>query len=146
MRHGASKLNGAQSGWRLAARWRRRRVFARPALDAAGAFALFIALSVGFASAPTSANPHYPGRAALYTSQGMPSAAQPAIAEAGVRPLVEIATTSSETAPDAIYRRTSAAAAWLLLSFAFSVIAAVNLAFFRHMRRAYARPRGKARG
>lgn len=141
------KQTGTATGWRIAARWRRRRALARPALDAAAAFALFVALSVTFASAPTSANPHYyPGSATQFTQPGTPPAVTAAIADEVVRPIVEIATTSSANAPDAVYRRTSSAAAWLLLSFAFSVLAAVNLAFVRHMRRAYASPRAKTRG
>ena len=65
----------------------------------------------------------------------------PALGEADNPPIIEIATTASATSPDAVYRRTSTAAAWLLLSFAFSLVAALNLAFIRHMRRAYANPR-----
>jgi hypothetical protein len=78
-------------------------------------------------------------------------AAQPALGlSTDVPAMVEIATTSSSQAPDAVYRRTSATAAWLLLSLAFSLLIAFNMAILRHMRRAYApkcsRPNGYARG
>ena len=102
----------------------------RPAIDAAVALVLFIIVSMTLTCAPSSANPQNPGSVAQLRSL---------VAEE--RPSVEIATTSSPEAPDAVYRRTSFSAAWVLLSFAFSILVAFNLAFLRHMRRAYARTR-----
>ncbi|MEQ1714446.1 MAG: hypothetical protein ABL907_00445 [Hyphomicrobium sp.] len=121
----------------------RRRIrfaFIRPAIDAAAALALFMFATMTLASAPTSANPHNFG-----TPPPISSPAALAIGEAGRPPIVEIATTSSPQAADAVYRRTSSAAAWVLLSLAFSLVAALNMAFLRHMRHAYANPRSRPR-
>lgn len=104
--------------------------FVRPAIDAAVALVLFMIVSMTLTCAPSSANPQNPSSVAQLRSL---------VAEE--RPIVEIATTSSPEAPDAVYRRTSFSAAWVLLSFAFSILVAFNLAFLRHMRRAYARNR-----
>ena len=41
-------------------------------------------------------------------------------------------------------RRFSQKAEWLLLGLAFSLLAAMNLAFFRHLRHAYADPRKRS--
>ena len=121
-------------------RMRVRVAFIRPAIDAAAALALFMFATMTLASAPTSANPHNFGAHGQFASP-----ATPAIADTGRPPIVEIATTSSPQAADAVYRRTSSAAAWVLLSFAFSLVAALNMAFLRHMRRAYANPRNRPR-
>ncbi len=61
-----------------------------------------------------------------------------AVAEPGPLPIVQIATASSPA--DAVYRQTSTAAAWSLLGVAFSMMAALNLALLRHLKRAYAIP------
>ncbi len=108
--------------------------FVRPAIDAAVALVLFMIVSMALTCAPSSANPQNPGSVAQLRSL---------VAEE--RPIVEIATTSSPEAPDAVYRRTSFSAAWVLLSFAFSILVAFNLAFLRHMRRAYAKDRSRER-
>jgi hypothetical protein len=111
----------------------------RPALDALAAFAVFGIAALTLNCAPSSASPN-----TFVTPSLQKSAFQtvnPALAEAGVRPLVEIATTSSPNNPDAVYRRTSAQAAWSLLAIAFSLAVALNLAVFRHLRQAYAHPR-----
>ena len=116
---------------------RRRSLVPRPAIDALAAFLLFLAATMSIGIAPTAAHPNLAyGPAGLRQTQVLH-----AIGEADDQPIIEIATTSSPNSPDAVYRRTSTAAAWVLLSFAFSLVAALNLAFIRHMRRAYAKPR-----
>lgn len=106
----------------------------RTAADAAVALVLFVLATMTLASAPTSANPSVPA----YTH--FAPAAQRALADADDTPaLVEIATTSSPQAADAVYRRTSATAAWILLSLSFSLLIAFNMAMLRHMRRAYSK-------
>jgi hypothetical protein len=128
-------------------RARRRWQAVRPAADALAALALFTLVTVTIGAGPTSANPHIPAAHLRMQTH----AAQPALGlSTDVPAMVEIATTSSSQAPDAVYRRTSATAAWLLLSLAFSLLIAFNMAILRHMRRAYApkcsRPNGYARG
>jgi hypothetical protein len=66
------------------------------------------------------------------------AAAIKAVAEPGPLPIVQIATASSPA--DAVYRQTSVTAAWSLLGVAFSLMAALNLALLRHLKRAYATP------
>ncbi len=69
--------------------------------------------------------------------------------QAGPAPLVEIATTSSVTNSDAVFRRTSVSAAWGLLGVALSILAVLNLAIFSHLRRTYAPkrcPEGRKQG
>lgn len=111
----------------------------RPAIDALAAFAVFGTAALTLNCAPSSASPHTFVTPALHNSAF--HTVGPALAEAGVRPLVEIATTSSPNNPDAVYRRTSEQAAWSLLAIAFSLAVALNLAVFRHLRQAYAHPR-----
>lgn len=123
---------------RRALRSRRRSLVPRPAIDALAAFLLFLAATMSIGIAPTAAHPNLAyGSAGLRQTQVLH-----ALGEADDQPIIEIATTASATSPDAVFRRTSTAAAWVLLSFAFSLVAALNLAFIRHMRRAYANPRG----
>lgn len=122
-------------------RARRRWLSVRPAVDAAAALAFFTLVGMMAGSVPTSANPHmagHAGHASTTVSMAIANAAD-------VPTIVEIATTASPNAADAVYRRTSTTAAWVLLSFAFSLVIAFNLAVLRHMRRAYARPRVKGR-
>lgn len=122
---------------------RKRWMAARPAADAMLALALFVLVSVMLGTAPTSANPHVPAAQVYNVSPP----AQAALATSNDEPtIVEIATTSSPQAPDAVYGRTSATAAWLLLSLAFSLVIAFNMAILRHMRRAYAPKSGRPRG
>jgi hypothetical protein len=64
--------------------------------------------------------------------------AMKAVAEPGPLPIVQIATATSPA--DAVYRQTSVTAAWGLLGVAFSLMAALNLALLRHLKRAYATP------
>ena len=116
-----------------------RTMFLRPVLDAAATFAVLCILGLTLGTAPTSASPNIPG-AASYQAALSPAAVK-AIGELNERPVVEIATTSSAASPDAVYRRTSVQAAWGLLMLALSVVAALNMALFRHLRQAYADPR-----
>jgi hypothetical protein len=73
---------------------------------------------------------------------GVAHAPQPvalkAVAEPAPLPIVHIATASSPA--DAIYRQTSVTAAWGLLGVAFSLMAALNLAMLRHLKRVYVVP------
>lgn len=120
---------GNATSWRARRRWLRL----RPAIDAGVALGLFVLISLTVASAPTSANPQFPAHPAQFT------VTVPAVADAGETPsVVEIATTTPQ-ASDAVFRRTSSTAAWVLLSFTFSLLIAFNMAVLRHMRRAYAR-------
>jgi hypothetical protein len=115
----------------------------RPAADAFAALALFVCVSIMAGAGPTSANPHVLAAGQVHSFS---PAAQAAIASSDDEAsIVEIATTSSSRAPDAIYGRTSATAAWLLLSLAFSLLIAFNMAILRHMRRAYAPKAGRTR-
>lgn len=141
MRVPHNSKDAPQSFWRSVRQGRGRWGFLRPIIDATVALGLFMFVSMAVTSAPSSANPHNPGPAAQYRSMIAPAVAQ----GDEQRTIVEIATTSSEASPDAVYRRTSFSAAFVLLSLAFSIIVAFNLAFFRHMRRAYATGRGGKR-
>ena len=115
----------------------------RPAADALLALAMFVCVSALVGTGPTSANPHLPAAQIHAVS----TTAQAALATSSDEPtIVEIATTTSPQAPDAIYGRTSATAAWLLLSLAFSLVIAFNMAILRHMLRAYAPKSGRPRG
>lgn len=121
---------------------RKHRLAMRPVADAIVAFALFVCVSVMAGAGPTAANPHI--QAAGHV-QSLSPAAQAAIASTGEQPaIVEIATTSPRAA-DAVYKRTSETAAWLLLSLAVSLLVAFNLAILSHMRRAYSTNAGRVR-
>jgi len=108
-----------------------RRHSLRPVYDALAAFVVLLAVGLTCDAPSSAAHPMFGGL------QPPPSEFAVALSDTADRPIVEIATTNSSYSPDAVYRRTSATAAWVLLSLAFSVVAAFNLAFFRHMRRAY---------
>jgi hypothetical protein len=111
-----------------------------PVRDAAAAFVVFGLISSAVTCAPSSASPN-PGAFAA-THQTPADAAKKAVGDANDRTaVIEIATTSSPFNADAVYKRTSSGAAWLLLASAFSMLAALNLAFLRHMRRVYVLPR-----
>lgn len=118
----------------LTARPRVRRMFLRPIIDAAAVFALLSLTGLACSSGPSKAGPHIPP---TISAMAMPPAVQKAIGPSDFRPVVEIATTSSPSNPDAVYRRTSIHAAWTLLMLSLSVIVALNLALYRHMRTAY---------
>jgi hypothetical protein len=68
-----------------------------------------------------------------------------AIAPSEPPPIIEIATTSSPSDPNAVFRRTSHGASWILLGLSFSLLVALNLSIFRHLRHVYAIPRGRRR-
>jgi len=105
----------------------------RPFIDAAVAGLAFVLVSTLFV-APVSAG------TSPAAFGGIARAASPltvkALAEPGPLPIVAIATASSPA--DAVYRQTGQTAAWGLLGVAFSIMAALNLAFLRHLRRTYA--------
>mgnify|MGYP003401645988 CR=1 FL=1 len=90
----------------------------RPALDACVAFMLFVLVSLALTSGPSSASPHRlmnPGLAS-------PSMSNPAVATPDDRQIFDVAARPTPATADAVYRQTDTAAAWLLLSLAFSLI------------------------
>lgn len=105
----------------------------RPVMDAAAAGAIF-ALVTTMLIAPVKAGP-YPAAFSGIQRPASPGFTQ-ALAEPGPLPVIEIATASSPA--DAVYRQTSTSAAWGLLGVAFSILAALDLAILRHVKRAYA--------
>jgi hypothetical protein len=104
--------------------------------DALGAGLLFVMLTGVSTSAPVKACP-FPAAFGGIERSLSPQTIK-AIAEPGPAPIIEIATTTSARAPDAVFRRTSSTAAWGLLGSALSLLTALNLSFFRHLRRVYA--------
>jgi hypothetical protein len=66
-----------------------------------------------------------------------PSVAVVAAGQRGPAPIVEIATTSSDSGTDVVFRRTSVRAAWGLLGTAFCALLVLNIIFFSHLRREY---------
>lgn len=114
------------------------RFFMRPILDAVGTFLILCLISLAFGAGPSSASPNVPSAPTFPAAQTL--AAMKAVADADVRPVVEIATTSSSANADAVYHRTSAQAAWALILLGLSAAAALNMALLRHLRQAYATP------
>jgi hypothetical protein len=110
----------------------------RPILHGALAALVVGLLSMAMTSAPLRAGT-IPCLASIERSAA-PIAVK-AIGEPGPAPLIEIATTASANDPNAVFRRTSATAAWGLFGASLSLLAALNLLFFRHLKRAYASPR-----
>lgn len=104
----------------------------RPFIDATVAGLAFVLVSTLFV-APVNAGTSPAAFAGL--ARAASPAAVKALAEPGPLPIVAIATASSPA--DAVYRQTSQTAAWGLLGVAFSLMAALNLAFLRHLRRTY---------
>lgn len=120
-------------------RFRARHYVVRPVLDAIGALAVFTFVSATVVSHPSAASPHAVGTVTVETRHA--TLIQNAIVdEDDNAPVVQIATTSSSKNSNAVFRRTSTDAAWGLLAVAFSILAALNLAIFRHLRRVYAVP------
>ncbi|MFN0219629.1 MAG: hypothetical protein ACKVP4_12545 [Hyphomicrobium sp.] len=115
-----------------------RRRFLKTLRDAFLAASAFTLISGPMVCGPSIAGPHGP----TVATAAVPPAplTNRALAVDEPAALVQVATASSATSPDTVYKRTSAQAAWLLLTLAFSLITALNLATFRHLRRAYARP------
>ncbi len=104
----------------------------RPLIDAAVAGLAFVLVSTTFC-APVKAGT-FPAAFAGIHHRATPFAMK-AVADPGPLPIVEIATASSPA--EAVYRRTSTTAAWGLLGVAFSMLAALNLAILRHVKRVY---------
>jgi hypothetical protein len=131
--HRFSRRNAARP------RYRRRLLF-RPFLDAAVAGLVFVLLTGVCISAPVKACPFSALSSLKPTTD---SAAFKAVGAPAAAPIIEIATTSSDWDPNAVFRRTSGTAAWSLLGLSFSLLVALNLSFFRHLRRVYASPRAR---
>lgn len=115
---------------------KRRHILLRPVFDALGAGLLFVLLTAVGTSAPVKACA-FSGAFGGIERSVAPHTIK-AIAEPGPAPIIEIATTSSVRDPNAVFRRTSGTAAWGLLGLSLSLLAALNLSFFRHLRRVYA--------
>lgn len=117
---------------RHSARW----AVARTARDALVAFMAFGVISGTVVCLPSAASPTLAGAALAIPA---PNGSAVAIVATDDRaPVVQFATTVSSTSSNAVYRRTSDQAAYLLLAVAFSLLAALNLAFVRHLRDSYA--------
>lgn len=114
-----------------------RRRALMPVRDAVIAFAAFWILVLTAGSAPLMAGPS----AGVTTNFALSNQVQKAIASDEPAPVVQIATVAANDEADAIYRRTSFGAAWVLLAASFALTAALNLAFIRHLSRVYARRR-----
>jgi hypothetical protein len=121
-----------QQAWSLPPAWRS---IIRPLVGFAACLVLAL-LMASAASAPLRAQTNPASFAGLELAST--PAATKAIGQSGPAPLVEIATTSSVTNADAVFRRTSNDAAWTLLGLAWSILAVLNIAIFRHLRRNYA--------
>lgn len=119
-----------------AVRPRYRRLVLRPLMDAAIAGLVFTLVSTTLMCTHARAGTS-PAAFAGIQHAAAPAAIK-AVAEPAPLPVIAIATASSPA--DAVYRRTSASAAWGLLGVAFSLMAALNLAVLRHLKRAYATP------
>lgn len=122
-----------------------RRHILRAAADMAMAFVLFTGFAAIFACAPTSASPHI-----LKTQPAVAASATIiAVAKPSETPTaIKIAARDHEvgmTATVAMTSRNAPDRSHVLLALAFSLLAALNLAFVRHLRRAYVSPRRSAR-
>ena len=108
----------------------------RPALDAGLALLLFMIATLTLASAPSSASPG--------VNLGLVQFAKPS-SEPIQTQLFQPANLSSPIIKvDIKTGHLSQQAEWLLLGLAFSLLVAMNLAFFRHLRHAYADPRKRS--
>ncbi len=116
-----------------------RYAFLRPAVDACAAFGLFVLMTLALSSGPSSASPHD----FLSAPVAMGKNTSPALAASGEGKIFQVTSKSSSATNGAVYRQTDTASAWLLLSLAFSVLAAFNMALIRHLRQAYASPRSR---
>ena len=114
-----------------------RYAFLRPARDACVAFGLFVLVSLALSSGPSSASPHR----LLNPSPASKLLSEPAVATTSGQQIFNVAAKRSSVIDSAANRQTDTAAAWLLLSLAFSLLTALNLALVRHLREAYANPR-----
>lgn len=132
MENGASRSN-----IRGLTRSRLRKALWKSARDAMLGGLAFTLMFGAALSGQSNAGPQVPAAATIVNAAHL---TVPALATDEPAPIVQIATTSSAGAPDAVYKRTSATAAWALLALTFSGLAALNLALVRHLRRAYARP------
>ena len=112
-----------------------------PARDACVAFALFVLVSLALSSGPSSASPNH----LLGPGPSFTLLANPAVATPGDQRIFNVAAKTSAIADGGASRQTDTAASWLLLSLAFSLLAALNMALVRHLRVAYANPRKNAK-
>lgn len=114
-----------------------RRKAWKPARDALIAFAVFPLLALTVGSGPLLAGP----TAVATVDFGNSAAVIKALDDQAPAPVVQIATVAPHDEADALYRRTSFDAAWVLLGASFALIVALNLAVARHLSRAYTRRR-----
>ncbi|MFT3730094.1 MAG: hypothetical protein QM780_01540 [Hyphomicrobium sp.] len=135
MRVSVQTGNPARTGRR--SKSRRRGLVWRPLLDAAIAGIVFTLVSSTLICNHAKAGIIPAAFSGVVAATPQPSFTA-AVAEPGPLPIVQIATAASPA--DAVFRRTSVTAAWSLLGVAFSLLAALNLAMVRHLKRAYATP------
>lgn len=112
----------------------------RPARDACIAFGLFVLVSLALSSGPSSASPHR----LLGPSASSTMLTKQAVGTTDSQQVFNVAVKRSTADESAAYRETDNTASWLLLSLAFSLLAAFNMALVRHLRHAYANPRKRA--
>jgi hypothetical protein len=113
-----------------------RRLVWRPLIDAAAAGVLFTLVSSTLICNHAKAGTTPIAFAGIAHAAAARPVVVNAVAEKEPLPIVHIATARSSA--DAVYRQTSLTAAWGLLGVAFSLMAALNLAMLRHLKRAYA--------
>lgn len=114
---------------------RRRSRLIRPMFDAAVAASVFLALTV---ITTTSEKVHaHPISAAVNGIDHLPtSLGANAVTSSKPASVFQISTASDQKA-DAVFRRTGKTAAWALLGLSLSFLVALDLFFFRHLRRVY---------
>jgi hypothetical protein len=112
----------------------------RPVRDAAATFVVFAVVTMTCASAPSSASPTQVGH---LTALAPPAAATTLAASGGAKTLTYVADRSQGLVTASSTRPTSRETAWSLLGLGVSLLAALNLAFYRHLRHAYANPRNR---
>lgn len=117
----------------------RLRLFERPAVVAGAAWLGIVLLTLMATCVPRSASANPTGFANV-AHLARPVAVK-AVGEPVPAPLIEIATTTSPSSSDAVFRRTSATAAKSLLGAALFLVAALNLCIVSHLKRVYVKPR-----
>lgn len=112
----------------------------RPAIDVGLALSLFFMASLTLGSPPSSASPGPSlGSIGLAPAQATANPAQ-------TRLFQPANVSTAAIGVDHTAKRFSQQTEWMLLGLAFSLLVAMNLAFFRHLRHAYADPRKRSGG
>lgn len=113
----------------------------RLARDTGAAFVLFLALLAVAPSSSTGAAPRFGDFLSLSAQAGELTKDVVSDLPGTAASLALVATPPQKAAGTNVFRRTSHQNAVLLLAAVFSLLAAFNLAFFRHVRRVNASPR-----